>query len=109
MQQVIIGVVVILAIPLSLWLLARLMKGIRPSTKKEIIQNRVDKLAAGSDYERARGLGKSCSGGGWLGVIALIIVGLLVFDAIMMNGDLLRNIMNGDLLGRIEKWMFATF
>lgn len=81
------GIGALVALIFVIWLFVKILKGIRPMTKRESMQYEINKIAAGTDEERYRALGKSardstkkggCSGWFWFLVI-LGVIGLLIF------------------------------
>lgn len=89
-DNIVFGIGAIIALIFVLWLFVKILKGIRPMTKKELIQHEINKRAAGTDEERYRALGKSARAatkkGGWRGwfwfLIILGIIALLIFAAL---------------------------
>ena len=56
------------------------LRGLPKATEQEILQREVNRMASGSDAERALGLGRTVRRGGCLALIAIIIALLWLFS-----------------------------
>lgn len=93
-----IGVGILVVFALGRWFFGMARADGRRMTKREMVQHDIDRRAAGSDEEQYRAVGKSVRGCGCLGFIALIVIGLLIFDAFVLQGEVFQRIM--EALGR---------
>lgn len=59
MNEPIIGVIAIIALVFVLWIITKILGSIKPASKKEIIQYKINRMASMSEGEHAYALGKS--------------------------------------------------
>ena len=77
-----------------IFILVKLTRAIKPMSKQELAQHKVNQMAAGSEGAKYRALGKTARGCGCLGLIAVFIIILLVVDALFLTkGEFLKNIL----------------